>query len=212
MTKLRKAPPTDVPREMEGVPVKIIPAGVRGLKQTRLAPRGKAEKPVHVWIRDEIILPTPSRMAKGDVVAETPKDMAGSKRELPKRYVARVSRRSGFDGLRLTDAQREASRRFESIYARATREAGAIDYASLSAIGSGVSDGVGYRRLKAMDDMRELMMCLSRHLEERVRMSSLLCGLANGHGLTEIAGRGRGYQASHAMVMRALDRISQRGN
>ena len=164
--------------------------------------------------RAEVLLPTPERLAKGDIEI-TPIRYGDQRDADPNRPAVHRSRRSRDNPLdeflsrRLisNDAYR-AGNRVRSLYDRATREAGAIN---LDSIGGGSCDGLPFKTVEAMSELHAIFRAISRHETERLAMSRILIAVCGeGRSIREFAGDGgRARQAASNMLINALDRIVQ---
>ena len=162
--------------------------------------------------RAEVLLPTPERLAKGDIEI-TPIRYGDQRDADPNRPAVHRSRRSRDNPLdeflsrRLisNDAYR-AGNRVRSLYDRATREAGAIN---LDSIGGGSCDGLPFKTVEAMSELHAIFRAVSRHETERLAMSRLLIAVCGeGRSVRDyVGGGGRACQAASNMLVNALDRM-----
>ena len=162
--------------------------------------------------RVEVLLPTPERLAKGDI-AVTPIRYGDQRDADPNRPAVHRARRSRDNPLdeflsrRLisNDAYR-AGNRVRSLYDRATREAGAIN---LDSIGGGSCDGLPFKTVEAMSELHAIFRAISRHETERLAMSRLLIAVCGeGRSVRDyVGGGGRACQAASNMLVNALDRM-----
>lgn len=164
--------------------------------------------------RAEVLLPTPERLAKGDIEI-TPIRYGDQRDADPNRPAVHRSRRSRDNPLdeflsrRLisNDAYRMGNR-IGSLYDRATREAGAIN---LDSLGGGSCDGLPYKTVEAMSELHALFRQLHRDDAERLKHSRLLIAVCGeGRSIREFAGDGgRARQAASNMLIVGLERLAK---
>lgn len=162
--------------------------------------------------REEAMLPTPERLAKGDI-AVTPiryGDQRDADPNRPAVHRARKSRGNPLDEFRgrrlISDDAYRMGNRIGSLYERATREAGAIN---LDSLGGGSCDGLPFKTVEAMSELHAIFRAISRHETERLAMSRILIAVCGeGRSIREFAGDGgRARQAASNMLINALDRM-----
>lgn len=163
---------------------------------------------------DKVILPTPERMAKGDI-AVTPiryGDQRDADPNRPAVHRARKSRDNPLDEFRarrlISDDAYRIGNRIGSLYDRATREAGAIN---LDSLGGGSCDGLPYKTVEAMSELHALFRQLHRDDAERLKHSRLLIAVCGeGRSIREFAGDGgRARQAASNMLIVGLERLAK---
>lgn len=164
--------------------------------------------------RAEVLLPTPERLAKGDIEI-TPIRYGDQRDADPNRPAVHRSRRSRdnpldeFRARRLiSDDAYRAGNRVRSLYDRATREAGAIN---LDSIGGGSCDGLPFKTVEAMSELHAIFRAISRHETERLAMSRILIAVCGeGRSIREFAGDGgRARQAASNMLIVGLERLAK---
>lgn len=164
--------------------------------------------------RAEVLLPTPERLAKGDI--EITPIRYGDQRDAdpnrPAVHRARRSRDNPLDEFRarrlISDDAYRAGNRVRSLYDRATREAGAIN---LDSIGGGSCDGLPFKTVEAMSELHALFRQLHRDDAERLKHSRLLIAVCGeGRSIREFAGDGgRARQAASNMLIVGLERLAK---
>lgn len=162
----------------------------------------------------EAILPTPERLAKGDVLISPIRygDQRDADPNRPAVHRARKGRDNPLDEFRarrlISDDAYRTGNRIASLYDRATREAGAIN---LDSLGGGSCDGLPYKTVEAMSELHALFRRLHTDDAERLKHSRLLIAVCGeGRSVRDYTGGGgRACQAHSNMLVNSLERLAK---